>query len=186
MKHSALALGTALTISVSSIFPLQSAQAVQLRDGKTYFTTPPTLVEAVTTRNTVYVWGATYYFTVKMSANAGEPLDRVTIKQHEGGENVQFDLAESRAFEGERSQEGSALGIKSTQLDKETNTISVIFDPPIQPGKTITIGLRPYNNPRYSGVYLFGVTAFPPGNEQAYGQFLGYGRLHFYERTRFF
>lgn len=31
----------------------------------------------------------------------------------------------------------------------------------------------------FSGVYLFGVTAFPAG-EKSHGQFIGFGRLHFY------
>jgi hypothetical protein len=55
----------------------------------------------------------------------------------------------------------------------------VTFDPPVPPGKIITIGLRPTRNPLYDGVYLFRVTAFPPG-EKATGQFLGFGRLQFY------
>jgi len=54
----------------------------------------------------------------------------------------------------------------------------VTFDPPVTPGKR-SIGLRPVRNLRFSGVYLFGVTAYPVG-EKSHGQFLGFGRLHFY------
>jgi len=35
-------------------------------------------------------------------------------------------------------------------------------------------------NPCYGGAYLFGLTAFPQG-EVPHGQFLGYGRIHFYQ-----
>jgi Protein of unknown function (DUF2808) len=56
----------------------------------------------------------------------------------------------------------------------------VQFNPPVQPGRKVTIALSPQRNPAYSGVYLFGVTAFPTG-EKSHGQFLGFGRLHFYD-----
>jgi hypothetical protein len=52
----------------------------------------------------------------------------------------------------------------------------VVFEPAIAPGKTVTVALRPVQNPNFPGVYLFGVTAFPPG-EKVHGQFLGFGRF---------
>lgn len=54
------------------------------------------------------------------------------------------------------------------------------FDPPVPPATTVTLRLRPERNPRISGIYLFGVTAYPTAAKR--GQFLGYGRLHFYDR----
>ena len=54
---------------------------------------------------------------------------------------------------------------------------TIAFDPPVSPGTTVTVALRAKRNPS-GGVYLFGVTAFPAG-ERSWGQFLGYGRLHF-------
>ncbi|HEY9294790.1 MAG TPA: DUF2808 domain-containing protein [Phormidium sp.] len=47
------------------------------------------------------------------------------------------------------------------------------------------MALDPVRNPCFSGVYLFGVTAFPQG-EKAHGQFLGFGRFHFYDRRNLF
>ena len=67
------------------------------------------------------------------------------------------------------------------QISEEphSKTVSLIFDRGVEPGETITIALKPIRNPSVEGVYLFGVTAFPRA-EEAHGQFLGYGRLHFY------
>ena len=155
------------------------AQAVQLRDGTVYFVQPPDLVEATTTFKGVNMWGATYYFTINLPQKAGEPLQRVAITQRSGTDNIRFDLEDSRAFVGTRWDKGSKLTLGEVTKNRETQTVSVTFTPPVPPGKTVTIGLRPVRNPMFSGIYLFGVTAFPVG-EKSHGQFLGFGRLHFY------
>jgi hypothetical protein len=160
----------------------RAAQAVQLRDRKTYFTQPPTLVDSETTVDAVYGWGATYYFHLSLPDNAGEPLQRVVIDQHEGGDKVTFDLQDSLAFATDRSGNRTQLNTAIAVSNTNPHAVTVDFDPPVPPGNKISIGLRPHSNPRFSGIYLFGVTAFPAG-EQAHGQFLGYGRLHFYDRS---
>ncbi|ARV60213.1 hypothetical protein BZZ01_17655 [Nostocales cyanobacterium HT-58-2] len=185
--RTAFLLGTAIACTaVIGGYTANLTQAVQLRDGKVYFVQPPQLVSAVTTYKDTYVWGATYYFTISLPENAGEPLQRITINQREGADRVRFDLKDTFAFEGTRSNEGQKLTLKDVTSDRETKTLSLTFDPPVSPGRNITIALKPVQNPMVSGVYLFGVTAFPPG-EQAHGQFLGYGRLQFYNYgPRFF
>ncbi|MBD2775966.1 DUF2808 domain-containing protein [Iningainema tapete] len=176
----AFLFGTAITcLAAVGGYTANLSQAVQLRDGRVYFVQPPRLVEAVTTYKEIYVWGATYYFTMDLPENAGEPLQKVTFNQHEGVDRIRFDVKDSYAFVGERSSRGEKLAIKEATSDRKTRTVSLTFDPPVSPGKTITIALKPVQNPTIQGVYLFGVTAFPPG-EKAYGQFLGYGRLQFY------
>ena len=173
-------LGTTLAVVVGiGGGAAQITQAVQLADGTVYFVQPPELVAAMTTFKDVNVWGATYYFTINVPENAGEPLQKVIIAQKEGTDNIRFDLKDSRAFEGTQGKKGSRLGLSEVTRERKTRTITVPFDPPVPPGKTVTIGLRPLENPRFSGVYLFGVTAFPVG-EKTHGQFLGYGRLTFY------
>lgn len=152
-------------------------QAVQLRDGKVYFVQVPRLLKATTTFNDVYAWGATYYFTVKVPSDAGEPLQTITINQHSGFDYINFDLEDSFAISKSNGKK-EKLPLMVTEKPK-SKTVSVTFDPAVEPGKTITIALKPRRNPSVEGVYLFGVTAFPKG-EQSHGQFLGYGRLHFY------
>lgn len=173
-------LGTTLAVTLGvGVLATQVAQAVKLGDGTVAFVQPPDLIDATSTFKSVNVWGATYYFTINVPEKAGEPLGKITIIQREGGDNIRYDLDDSRAFEGTRSDRGERFQLGEVTRDRKTRTVVVNFNPPIQPGNTITIGLRPVRNPMSSGVYLFGVTAFPAG-EKSRGQFIGFGRLHFY------
>ena len=176
--------GTAIvcTIAISG-YNVSLSRAVQLQDGTVYFVQPPRLVAAVSTYKDIYVTGATYYFTIDLPETAGEPLQQITINQYEGVDRIRFDLKETSVFEGERSHKRQKLALKDATNDRKTRTISLTFDPPVSPGRTITIALKPEQNPSVPGVYLFGVTAFPRG-EKAHGQFLGYGRLQFYSYGR--
>ncbi len=163
------------------ISTLGLSQAVQLRDGKVYFVQVPRLLKATTTFDDVNIWGATYYFTVKVPSDAGEPLQKITINQHSGFDYINFDLEDSFAFIGTRKRKQEKLPLQITEKRK-SKTVSLTFEPAVEPGKTITIALKPRQNPSTEGVYLFGVTAFPKG-EKSHGQFLGYGRLHFYRNN---
>jgi len=181
MKGIATSLGlllTATTITWGGGMPL--SQAVTLADGTVYFVQSPRLLKVTTTQSATYAWGATYYFTLDVPETAGEPLRRVTIAQREGVDVLRYDLADSQAFVGQPRGKRQAVSLGEVTADRKTRTVSVMFDPPIAPGQTVTVGLRPVRNPNIGGVYLFGVTAFPEG-EQTHGQFLGYGRLQFYE-----
>jgi Protein of unknown function (DUF2808) len=170
--------GAALSIVATAGYSVNLSQAAKVR-GTVYFNQPPRLVEAATTYNDVYVWGATYYFTVNVPDNAGEPLQKITLNQREGFDNIRYQLKDTYAFEGTRRSLGQKLALQDVNYQRQTRTVSLTFNPPISPGKTITIAMKPVQNPTVSGVYLFGVTAFPSG-ENSYGQFLGYGRLQFY------
>lgn len=181
MKRVATWFGTILMSAGLWGLPSPVAQSVQLSDGKVYFVQPPSLVSATTTQNSVYSWGATYYFTIQVPENAGEPLQKVIINQYQGADRVRFSPNRTEVFEAKARRQTQDFALKDVTLDRETRSATVVFDPPVPPGKTVTIGLRPVRNPDISGVYLFGVTAYPPG-ENVHGQFLGYGRLHFYDR----
>ena len=158
------------------------AIAVQLADGMTYFERPPALVDATTNRNTTARAGGTYYFTLDVPDNAGEPLGQVAIAQYQGNssrQRVEFEADETMAFQGTRGDRGETVRVSVASFNDETRTLNVTFEPAIAPGTTVTVAARPERNPRIEGVYLFGVTAYPQGAEP-YGQFLGYGRFHFY------
>jgi hypothetical protein len=176
----AAAIATTVTVGSMAMLPVQ---AVKLSDGKVYFTQPPRLLGATTTQKATYVWGATYYFTLEIAENAGEPLQQVTIVQRPSPDYVRFDVEDTRAFEGTSRRKGQELKLAAVTQERETRAVTIRFDPPVEPGRTVTIALRPYQNPDVGGTYLFGVTAFPAG-EQPYGQFLGFGRLQFYDPGR--
>lgn len=181
MRISKLVLAVSLTTGIL-IFGPSSTQAVQFQDGRVSFEKSPRLVDVITTQDSTSVWGAKYYFTMEIPENAGEPLSKVTIQQREGVEEIRFQLEKTFAFEGNHTHKGEPLTVQSVTQDEATGEISVIFDRPITPGTIFTIGLKPGRNPDYSGVYLFGVTAFPQG-EKPLGLYLGVGRLHFYRSS---
>jgi Protein of unknown function (DUF2808) len=166
-------LGATLVLMMST-----ASYAAEVR-GTTYFNQPPRLVEAATTFNDVNVWGATYYFTISVPDNAVEPLQKITLNQREGVDNIRYELNKTYAFEGTRRREGQRLTVQDVTYERSKRSVSMTFNPPVLPGKTVTVAMKPVQNPTVPGVYLFGVTAFPTG-EKAYGQFLGYGRLQFY------
>ncbi len=172
-----IAIAVPVVIGAVAVLPVSG---VTLRDGKVYFVQPPRLVRAATTNNGARMWGATYYFTISLPENADEPLQRVIIHQRLGWEFPRFYLEESRAFEGTSRSQGREFALKAVTRDRKARTISVTFSPPVPPGTTLTIRLRPVQNLRNSGIYMFGVTAFPSG-EKVHGQFLGFARFHFYD-----
>jgi Protein of unknown function (DUF2808) len=170
---------SAATLALATPIVTHQGLTVSLGDGTVYFVAPPRLMGATATFNATNAWGATYYFTLSLPENADEPLQRVTIKQQEGGDDIRYDLEATRAFIGTRRDRKERINLGAVTQNQETQTISVTFDPPVPPGNTVTLALYPKQNPTVSGVYLLGVTAFPPG-EKVHGQFLGFGRLHFY------
>ncbi|MGB3558702.1 MAG: DUF2808 domain-containing protein [Geitlerinemataceae cyanobacterium] len=155
-------------------------EAVQLRDGKIHFDYPPSFLGATTPDKSAGFWNATYYFTLELPENAGEPLQQVTIAQTEGLERLRFDPEKTVIFEGNPRNKGEEITEFTAEFERETRTVSVIFDPPISPEKILTIGLKAARNPLGGGIYLFGVTVFPAG-EEVQEQYLGFGRLRFYD-----
>ena len=159
---------------------LLPVRAGQLGNGKTFFDHPPLLLEASTTYKEVWVWSAKYYFTIFLPDNAGEPLKQVIFQQKPSPEMIDFYPEQTIAFMGTRDERGKGLNIQQSQWNPETNSMTITFDPPILPEATITVGLKPLQNPSVAGTYLFGVTVVPEG-AIAQSMYLGVGRLHFYK-----
>ena len=178
LRITALILGLLLPTSLLTL----PAAAVRLRNGQTFFNYPPSLLKATTSVVTTRTSGATYYFTLNVPKNAGEPLQAIKIVQRQNADTVEFQPSESVAFAGTRSARGPALSLVSIGGFQPPNDqeMTIVFDPPVLPGSIVTVALKPKRNPDPGGVYLFGVTAFPIG-ENSSGQFLGYGRLTFYD-----
>lgn len=144
-----------------------------------YFRQPPLFNYLGASSNSIRIPSTTYYFTINLPENAQTPLQQLKIKQRSGLETIDFNLKKTIAHEGKRRKKGQKIQIKDVTRNSKTKTISVIFDPPISPGKTITIGLRAYENPFSEGIYEFEVMAFPLGSESR-AQNLGVKRLSFY------
>jgi hypothetical protein len=173
---SLLALG-----SVWGFVAPSPTSAIQYSDGSVGFSYPLRLTDSYATRNLVYDGSVTYYLTFDFPAEAAEPLDRVVISMDEGFDPIfRFRTEDTEAFINTDAGR-SPLGLGELTQDRDTQTFTITFDPPVDPGTPITLALRPYQNPRFAGVYLFGATAYPVG-ETVKSTFMGYARLSFYER----
>jgi hypothetical protein len=159
-------------LTTESISPNQSRQ--------TFFSHPPQLIRAAATQTGVYS-PSTYEFTLTIPQNAGQPLKAVTIAQVENLETVKFTISDSKSFLGERLTASSEIRLASIGGSQPTKPgeVTIVFEQPVQPGNTVTITLAAQQNPSWANDYLFGVTAYPVG-ENSLGQFLGYGRIDFY------
>ena len=156
-----------------------SANAIDLGDGRTSFEKSPRLIRTAASRSSVNS-PSTYQFTIEVPKDAGEALNAITISPKGNADKINFDVSSSEAFVGDSFAGGTNLSLANiggSQID-DSNEVTVVFDRPVQPGNTITVSLKTNKNPRVPGVYLFGVTAFPEG-ENSPGLYLGSGRFHF-------
>ena len=151
----------------------------QLGDGRTFFRKSPRLVNVMTTFSGTRIQGATYYYTIDLPEQSGESLQYITIQKREGSEIIKYFLNKTLAFEGTPETKGESLAIKNTQWDEATESLKITLDTLVPPGTTFTVGIKPKKNPEYGGIYSFGVTVFPRG-ENPLGLYLGNGRLQFY------
>ena len=165
----------------SMVFMLSPLLALDMGDNTTLFNKSPRLLDVITTLSRIRVEGATYYVTVELPSDIDESLQQLTIQQTQGVDTIYFDLDDTIAFEGKPLHRHDLLNLARVKRNLDNNQISVIFDPPISPGKTFTVAFKPKSNPDISGHYQFAITAYPAGNN-AQGLYLGLGRLFFEQK----
>jgi hypothetical protein len=164
---SALAFAILILEAFLSIFvSFSPAKALDIGDGRAVFTKSPQLIRAAATNTSAGVGSSVYQFTVEVPQDAGEPLKALTIIQEPNPEQVEFDLSKSKAFIGDNFSGGSPVALASIGGSKpmKDNSVTVVFDRPVAPGSKVTVSLRAKENPRFGGVYAFGVMAYPKGD----------------------
>lgn len=130
---------------------------------QTWFTRPPWKVGFIN-----YYWyqgqtAAIYYFTVTLPEQAGAGLGGLVIQQTRGVDrSFQFAPERTQAFVGVPRREGARIPVQA-QFDDQARRITVQFPVPPQPGQTITVALKPWNNPFQADTYMFSVQALPAG-----------------------
>ncbi len=174
LVSSLLAIAT-VVVGVNSL-TLQPTKAVELSNGQRAFESSPRLISSASTFHSRNNPGATYQFTIEVPENAGEALKSVQISQKNERHTVVFQNDKNRAFEGD-SMAGASIPLDSVGGESLAGETTVVFDAPIEPGNTVTISVKPKRNPSRGGVYLFGVTAYPTGNNSQ-GMYLGSGRIY--------
>ena len=163
-----------LILSSSAIAPNATAQV-----NTAYFTKAPRLLGASATFNGVQVRGAKYYFNIALPEDAGNNLQQIAIAQRQGAETIDFRLEDTVAYLGTNRDKEGEIAIADVTQNEETGEITILLENPVSPGTNFTVGLKPKKNPFFPGIYLFGVRAFPQGNNPV-DLYLGAGRLHFY------
>ena len=173
-------LGLQLAVHADAHDDAIAANPVTNLEGQTFFSHPPRLVQAVTSDVGIDT-PSTYEFTLTLPENAGQPLKAVTIAQAPNLETVRFNISNSQAFLGDQAVAGREIPLVSIGNEQPANSgeATVVLAQPVQPGSTVIVALSVERNPKLGGVYEFGVTAYPEG-ENGRGQFLGYGRINFY------
>ncbi len=172
-----LFIASFLTLSVFSPSYIARVNAFDLENESTVFNSSPRLIRTAAT-NSAPNNPAKYHFTIEVPQNAGASLKAVTITQKLNLEKIKFDASKSTAFLGDSFSGGKAVNLADIggDLPQDTNEVTIVFDEPIQPGNTVTIALKAKRNPFFGTIYLFGVTAFPEGDNSS-GLYLGSGRL---------
>ena len=174
-----LFLASFVTLGILLPTAFLSANAFELGDGRTAFIQAPVLIRTAASRSTVNS-PSTYQFTIEVPKDAEEAVKAITISPQENAQKINFNVSKSEAFIGDSFAGGtdlSLVNIGGSQIN-DSNEVTFVFDEPVEPGNTVTVSLKTNRNPRIPGVYLFGVTAFPEG-ENSLGLYLGSGRLHF-------
>jgi hypothetical protein len=171
---------------VGLLFPLVVPSPVNALvgiDGTIYFEEVPRLLNASATRQLSGVQGSTLRFTIDVPQGAGVPLEQIHLTQDQNFEALRISPDRISAVQGDRFNDSALqIPVRAQVPDfGERQPIEITFDPPLPPGTTVTLGLRPSRTPQTSGVYQFGVVAFPAG-DQPFEYFLNYGRINFFER----
>lgn len=178
LRQSRFAHAIALTAGFVSL-SASLAVAGQRPDGQFFFDHAPRLVRAETGAVAIAYWGGTTYdFTIAVPQDAGAPLQAVTITQDANPRAVEFNLNQIRAI----TANGTNIPIASIGGTQGTET-TIAFAQPIQPGETVTVTLKTDRNPSSEGTYLFGITAYPVGDQEN-GLSLGHGRVQIYSQGR--
>jgi hypothetical protein len=180
------ALATTLLLSLILLSHQVSAQArylsspllsaITLENRPTYFARPLDLVD-VRVPNNAEFRSSDYLFTIDVPAEAALPLQTVVFSQIEGADYPRYRDRRSYAYENGDRQARLNLTARD---DPQSRTLTVTFDPPVQPGRQITIALNARSNPQ-GGIYIYEITGTPPDID-GLGQRIGIGRLQFYER----
>lgn len=163
-----------LTIAESTVAETKQNESIP----KVAFRKAPRLLDIYTTFNQVRSRSAIYYFDISIPEDSGAPLQKVEIELRQGQDRIKYKLERTVAYLGTHSRRGDRLALETVSQDEKTEVISVVFANSLPPGTTFTVGLKPVRNPDFGGIYVFGVTVFPQG-ENPFGLYLGSRRLYF-------
>lgn len=118
---------------------------------------------------------STYIFEIEIPENADNNLSKVVINQQINLETITFFPEDSKAFviKGKESE----IDANFTLNTEGKNEITVNLLQPVKAGEKLKLAIKA-RNPLYSGIYQFGVTVYPEGNNPR-SLYLGNARFSF-------
>jgi Protein of unknown function (DUF2808) len=120
---------------------------------------------------------STYSFRIKVPEGAGASLQAVRVSQIDGVDIISFESNQSRAYLGDRVARSQSIPLANVGGGDESSVL-IPFETPVAPGHSVTITLQVQRNPTTDGIYQFGVTAFPVGDNTT-GLYLGTERVQY-------
>lgn len=177
------ALALLLPLGAGGITALPVARALELQ-GSTVFVRSPWKADLITYDSIAGAGPVTWYLTLSLDADAGASLARISLQQSRGADwTFQYSPELTRAFLGRPRQQGRLLPVRAV-FDDSTRQLIVEFPEPVAPGQTVTVALRPWNNPAVADTYQFQVVVWPAG-PKAQASPVGTSTLAIYDRYRF-
>lgn len=158
----------------NNIFSYPSSAQVSPRN-LSFFRSSPRLTRSVTTFSFADVI-STYIFEIEIPQNAGNNLQKIIINQQKNTETITFFPDKTKVFILNQNQKpldvNSILNVNNNQ-----NEIIINLSQPANPGDKIRLAIKA-KNPLYGGIYQFGITVYPEGNNPQ-SLYLGIARFHF-------
>jgi hypothetical protein len=159
-----------------NLISLKSTQAIKISNEQKAFVIAPRLIPTAANFRQKNSPVTRYLFTIEVPENAGESLKAIRVTQKENVDTVIFNKNKTRAVEG-NNMRGIEIPLAAIEEESQPGETTVVFNTPIEPGNTVTISVKPKRNPSVGGVYLFGITAYPTGDNSR-ETYLGSGRIH--------
>lgn len=119
---------------------------------------------------------STYIFEIEIPENAGNNVQKIVINQQINTETITFFPDKTKTFI--LNQGNKSLDVNSTlNVTNNQNEIMINLLQPAKPGQKLRLAIQA-RNPLYGGIYQFGVTVYPEGNNPQ-SLYLGIARFHF-------
>lgn len=140
-----------------------------------FFRASPRLIRSTATYTLPDVI-STYIFEIEIPENAGNNIQKIVINQQINTEIITFFPDKTKAFilnQGKKSLDvNSTLNVVNNQNEIMINLLQLA-----KPGEKLRLAIQA-RNPLYGGIYQFGVTVYPEGNNPQ-SLYLGIARFHF-------
>ena len=149
---------------------------------KTIFDVPPTQISIHNPSSTEGQRNRTT-ISIGVPENAGASLGRVVLTQMVNVDRWGWSSLKPEVYMGRYSLRGRGVkNLAVAELSKDQSTLSIILDPPINPGRQVNIVMRGFNPD--AGIYQWTTQIMPSGPEPVvyYGPTLRLGIYRYNQR----